>query len=316
LALKANKALFFVFKLTVSCIFLYLVFTKTGMEKVLHTLGQLSPYAFAASVMLYIFAQYISTLRWKCLLPGGFGTGKLFSLYMIGAFFNTLLPGIIGGDAVKAFYLYQATGKGSLTLASVFMDRYIGLFVLIVFGAIAYPFGYHYLADTIVAWLLPLVVTAFFAGSLLVFGMRLGKRIRLLSEFYNYFYAYRNQKEVIAKTLGFSIFVQVAGISSVYILGLGMGERIPFISFLIFMPLIVLFSTLPKSISGLGVREGAFVLFFGLIGVRPEVATVISLAWFLSMAVGGLIGLIEYIRYKHEDVHTDAPPQGEKGDKV
>jgi uncharacterized protein (TIRG00374 family) len=286
------------------------------MEKVLHTLGRLSPYAFAASVMLYIFAQYISTLRWKCLIPRGFGTGKLFSLYMIGAFFNTLLPGIIGGDAVKAFYLYQATGKGSLTLASVFMDRYAGLFILIVFGAIAYPFGYHYLAGTIVAWLLPLVVTAFFAGSFLVFGMRLGKRIRFLSEFYSYFHAYRNQKEVIVKTLGFSIFVQVAGISSVYILGLGMGESIPFISFLIFMPLIVLFATLPISISGLGVREGAFVLFFGLIGVRPEVATVISLAWFLSMAVGGLIGLIEYIRYKNVVVHIDAPPQGKKGDRV
>ena len=39
---------------------------------------------------------------------------------------------------------------------------------------------------------------------------------------------------------------------------------------------------IPISISGFGVREGAFVLFFGLIGVKPEVAAAISLSWFIQ----------------------------------
>jgi len=55
---------------------------------------------------------------------------------------------------------------------------------------------------------------------------------------------------------------------------------------------------IPLSISGLGIREGAFVLFFGLIGVKPEVATAISLSWFITMTTAGIWGLIEYIRYK------------------
>jgi len=44
-------------------------------------------------------------------------------VFFIGSFFNTFLPGLVGGDAIKAFYLYKHSG---ISLASVFMDRYIG----------------------------------------------------------------------------------------------------------------------------------------------------------------------------------------------
>jgi uncharacterized membrane protein YbhN (UPF0104 family) len=57
---------------------------------------------------------------------------------------------------------------------------------------------------------------------------------------------------------------------------------------------------IPISISGLGVREGAFVLFFGFIGVKPEAAAAISLSWFITASAGSLIGLIEYVKYKKE----------------
>ena len=300
MALKANKISIFIIKLGISSSLLYIVLSKTGLEQVFLTLSGMSLPAFLSAISLYIFAQFISTLRWKLLLPGVLGIRKLFSLYMIGAFFNMLLPGIIGGDAIKGFYLYKATGKGALTLASIFMDRYLGFVVLIAICAIAFPFGYTYLQGSRVEWLLPAIVVSFIIASLLTFGLRLGRRIKLISQFYDYFHAYRNQKEIIGKTLLLSVFIQFSGIFSVYILTLGIGQHIPFLAYLIFLPLIILFSTLPISISGLGVREGAFVLFLGLIGIKPEVATAISLSWFVTMSAGSLLGLIEYIKYKRE----------------
>ena len=133
---------------------------------------------------------------------------KLFSLYMIGSFFNTVLPGIIGGDAVKAFYLYQVTGKGGLTLASVFMDRYLGFVMLMIICTIAFPFGYAYLKGSGIEWMPPLIVLIFITASLLIFGLRLGKKIKILSEFYDYFHFYRNQKGIITKALLISTLVQ------------------------------------------------------------------------------------------------------------
>jgi uncharacterized membrane protein YbhN (UPF0104 family) len=311
LALKANKILFLFLKLAVSFALLYVVLSKTGIDKVFVNLKSISLLSVFAAILLYIFAQFISSIRWKLLLPGDIGIGKLFSLCMIGSFFNTLLPGIIGGDAVKAYYLYRETGKGGLSFASIFMDRYLGFVVLILICTIAFPFGYRYLHGSQIVWLLPVVVLSFILGSFLVLGLRLGQRIRWVSEFYTYFHAYRNKKDVIGKALLLSVVVQSSGIFVVYIIALGMGEHIPLLAFMIFLPLITLFAMLPISISGLGVREGAFVLFFGFIGIKPEIATAMSLMWFFTVSFSSLIGLIEYIRYKKGEVSVY--PEEQKG---
>jgi len=289
-----------------------MVLARTGSAEVLATIGKINMGAFVLAVFLYILAQFISTLRWRLLLPEGLGLRKLFSLYMIGSFFNIFLPGIIGGDAVKGFYLYRATGKGSLSLASIFMDRYLGFVVLIAICAVAFPFGYTYLRGSGIEWILPFTILSFIIGSLLFFGLRLGQRVKFLSEFYNHFYFYRHQRGVIGKALLLSVFVQFAGIISVYVLSVGLSQHIPLLAFLMFLPLIILFSMLPISIAGLGVREGACVLFFGLVGVRPEAATAISLSWFMTMSAASLLGLVEYIKYKKQriDIHDTENKRG------
>ena len=302
MALKINKTAFVVLKVAVSSAFLYFVLAKTGYAKVLGVLGGIKLSAFVSAVLLYIFAQYISTLRWKLLLPPGLGTRKLFSLYMIGSFFNIFLPGIIGGDAVKGFYLYQATGDGSLSLASIFMERYVGFVVLIAICVVAFPFGYTYLHGAGVEWVLPVTLVSFVVGSLLFFRLRIGSRVNFVAQIYANFSLYRNKRGVIAKALFLSVFVQLAIIIAVYILSLGLGQHTPLLAFFIYLPLITLFSMLPISISGLGVREGAFVVLFGLAGVRPEAATAISLSWFITMSAGSLLGLVEYVKYKKERI--------------
>jgi len=300
LALKVNKILLSIIKLSISSVLLYFVFEKTGLTQVLRTLSSINVTAFVAAIFLYVFAQLISTLRWKLLLPDGLGLKKLFSLYMIGAFFNTFLPGIIGGDAIKGFYLYKITGKVGLALASVFMDRYLGFVVLIAICAVAFPFGYQYLYGSNMEWILLSVILSFILGSFLFFGLRIGQHIKHLADLYHYFHIYRNERGMIGKALLLSVCIQFSGFLAVYILALGLGQHIPFLSLLIYLPLIILIAMIPISISGLGVREGAFVLFFGFIGVKPEAAAAISLSWFITASAGSLIGLIEYVKYKKE----------------
>ncbi|MDH5201666.1 MAG: flippase-like domain-containing protein [Nitrospirota bacterium] len=302
MALKPNKIVLLTLKLCISSALLYLVLSRTGIVQVLSIMKGMSLPAFIFALFLYIFAQFLSTLRWRLLLPGVLGLRKLFSLYMIGAFFNTLLPGIIGGDAVKAFYLYKLTGNTSLSLASIFMDRYLGFTMLMAICTFAFPFGYQYLLGSRIEWIFPLTVLFFILASIFIFGLRLGKSIKIVSGFYNYFHSYRNQKPIIGKALLISAIVQLSNIFAVYILALGLGEHISFIVCLIFLPLIILFTMLPISISGLGVRESAFVVLFGIIGIKPEIATALSLSWFVSSAIGSLLGLFEYMRYKKEKV--------------
>jgi uncharacterized membrane protein YbhN (UPF0104 family) len=304
LAPKANKIFLTILKLAVSSALLYVVLSKTGIDKVFSLLKNMSISAFISAALLYLGSQFISTVRWRMFLPTEISARKLFSLYMIGTFFNNFLPGVIGGDAVKGYYLYREIGKGSLSLASIFVDRYIGFIGLIAICVVAYPFGFKYFAGSRVEWLLPLIVLGFLVSSLLIFGLRIGQRIKFLSEFYTYFHSYRNQKDVIGKTFVLSLFIQFAGIFSVYILARGLQQHIPLLAFFVFLPIIILLTLIPVSISGLGVREGAFVLLFGFIGVEPSAATAISLSWFVCVAAGSLVGLVEYLRYRRDEIQA------------
>lgn len=242
-------------------------------------------------------------------------------MYMIGSFFNTCLPGIIGGDAVKAYYLSRELKKNQISLennkssqqrpeahitaiASIFMDRYIGLSALIIIGIIAFPFGFGYIDKTspnhFIIWFMPIIFFGFFFTSFLLFRFRIAKQVGFLSGIYEYLDIYKTKRDVIAKGFIYSLVVQLSGIIAVYILSLNMPFDIHILPLLIFMPLIIVISMIPISISGIGLREFAFAFFLGSTGVPPDIAVALSLAWFLSVVAANLLGLIEYLRFKAE----------------
>ncbi|MDA8241765.1 MAG: lysylphosphatidylglycerol synthase transmembrane domain-containing protein [Nitrospiraceae bacterium] len=294
--MKINKTAFFLFKLVVSALSLYIVFSEAGPRQILSMMRRIGPLYFFTACLIYIAAQAISTFRWKLLLPENFTFRKLFSLYMIGAFFNSFLPGLVGGDVVKAYYLNKDARKLGVTLASIFMDRYVGYVALMIVGMVSYPFALRYFGASVYKWVMPAIVCAFIVGSFLFFGLRLGRRFTTMSEFYEYFVLLKSRKVVIAKAVLMSLCVQIMGFSAVALLASAMGEDIPIFLLFVFLPIIITVTTVPISISGLGVREGAFVLLLGLIGIRPELATSLSLSWFFSSFLGSLPGLAAYIK--------------------
>jgi len=294
LALSTNKAFIVLLKLAVSSLALYIVFSKADSGHTFSIIKSIGPFYFFSAVFLYIFSQLISSFRWKLLLPEHFTIKKLFSIYMIGAFFGSFMPGIVGGDAVRAYYLNKKAKKMSLTLASIFMDRYLGYASLMMIGISAAPFAFSYFGTSPYKWIMPFIFAAFVVGSLLFFMLQLGKRFRGMSEFYEYFASLKKQKGIIINAILISLLVQFLNFFIVVVLAAGMGEKIPLLVLFVFLPIIITITMIPISISGLGVREGSFVILLGLIGVRSEIATSLSLAWFFSVFVGSIPGLAIY----------------------
>jgi uncharacterized protein (TIRG00374 family) len=295
---RLKKYLIFALKLLVSGTLLYFVLSRAGVGNVVELLKNIPPASFIAAVVLYLMALFLCTVRWKLLLPEKFGLRKLFPLYLIGSFFNTFMPGLVGGDAVKIYYLYKKTGKGAQALSSVFMDRYIGFTALMTLGLVAYPFGFKYFKGLWIEWLLPLVILIFVLVSLTVFGLRLGQRISVIGKLHDYFHAYRKKRVIMAKALALSFTLQLLVMLAIYILALGLDITIPFTALLVFIPIITTIATMPVSLSGIGLREAAAVLLLGTMDVSPESATALSFAWFLMAATGGLTGLYEYLKVK------------------
>ncbi len=324
---QANKQLktflIFILKFAVSAALLYILTSKIGAETIIGYLRLLNPLAFICAVGLYIFSIYISSLRWSLLINQAISKKRLFSMYMIGSFFNTCLPGIIGGDAVKAYYLSREikgiqptepledniaakdNPEGNVTaVASVFMDRYIGVSALMIIGMIAFPFGFGYIDKTsphqFLIWLMPAIFFAFVLASFILFRFKIGASIRFLSSLYQHLDLYKTKRDIIIKGFIYSLIIQISGIISVYILSVGMSFEVPILMLLIFMPVIIVISLLPISISGIGVRELSFAFFLGSAGVPSDVSVALSLSWFFSVVTASLWGFIEYLRFNVE----------------
>ena len=294
--MKTNKVALLLLKIVVSALSLYLIFSRSDIGHVYALMKQIGPFYMSAAALLYVISQVGSTYRWKLLLPDKFTVRRLFSLYMIGSFFNTFLPGAVGGDFVKAYYLNKDAKKLSLTLASIFMDRYLGFVSLMIIGIVTFPFVSGFMAGSVYQWSMPVIFVSFIVASFLFFGLQLGRRFKTVSEFYDYFVTFSARKSVLVKAVVWSLVIQMIGFSAVALLAFAIGVNIPLYVFLAFLPIIVTITTIPISISGIGLRENGFAILLGLLGVKQEVAIAISLSWFFSTFLGSLPGLVAYIR--------------------
>lgn len=290
-----KKVLSFGLKLFVSGVLLYVFISRVDINAVIKIIKQTKIPLFIAAFFIYFNAMFISTKRWSLFLPQRIKYFKLFSLYLIGSFFNTLLPGLVGGDAVKAFYLYRHIGKGGASLATVFMDRYMGLVAMAGIAIIGFIAGYSYIKDTEIVWVIPLFMISLFFASLILWRLNWG-RMKFLSAFYMPLMEYKTRKGIIYKGLLLGFVVQFIGIISVFVLSLSIDFTVPIIYFFIFIPVISVASAVPVSIAGLGIREAAFVILFTKAGVPSEKALSLSVLVFISMCLVSLIGGIEYLR--------------------
>jgi uncharacterized protein (TIRG00374 family) len=90
-----------------------------------------------------------------------------------------------------------------------------------------------------------------------------------------------------------STVVQISRIYVHYLVGLSLGVRIPAGYYFLFVPMLATLVSLPISLNGLGVREGAGVVLFGLAGLTREQAfTVPFLTYLISVVISLLGGLI------------------------
>src|ERR1700733_9352980 len=105
----------------------------------LRSLERERPEFFIAAVALYVAGQLLCAWRWRLLAAVINLRGPLseFLRYtFIGIFTNLFVPGLLGGDAARAFYLGRRHGKIGEAIASALADRGYGLMGLFWLGAL------------------------------------------------------------------------------------------------------------------------------------------------------------------------------------
>jgi uncharacterized protein (TIRG00374 family) len=294
-------------KIGVSLGLLLLLLWKVGWRETWETFSDSDFRYLLAAWALYLFSMVLRAYRWQVLLliqQVNVPLSKLTSLYFVGTFFNTVLPTGFGGDVVRMYELSKYSGEGTESVSTVLVDRLCGFLVLFIMASLALIFSYR-LVPPAVSVIIIVITLSSWLGVWVVFSQSLWKwlqRLPLLSwllekegaqDFYVSIQAYRTYAifRALLASLVFNISLMVFN----YLVALALGVRISPWYFLVFIPIISFLLTLPVSFSGLGVREGGYVLLFAQAGVPNSVALAMSLSVYGMMVATGLLGGLLYV---------------------
>ena len=251
---------------------------------------------------------FIAAFRWQIYaraLSIPLSVGTAFRLYLIGQFFGQVLPAGIGGDALRVWLLSRrgvAVGVGAV---SVVLERLTGLLGLLVLMAILLPLTFSYVDDTAarltIAFLLAAGGGAISAIVGLSFVPHLIKRWRtvaLVSKLAELASDTRRVGFMLKPALSaftLSLMMHLLSVLTVYFLARGLNMEITALECLALVPVVVLISTLPISLAGWGVREGAMVAALTFAGVETSEALALSILFGLTLLVVSLLGAIFWL---------------------
>jgi uncharacterized protein (TIRG00374 family) len=104
-----------------------------------------NPWLLVAALAVFPVTFLITSYRWNKLLEAvgvRMGLGRAFVINMVGAFYNTFMPGSTGGDVLKAYYASKQTPHRMNAVVSVFFDRLLGLLALVMVGGVMAAYQY------------------------------------------------------------------------------------------------------------------------------------------------------------------------------
>ena len=310
---KFKPLLILLLKVLVSAGLLVYFFTRIHIERFVQTFATADFSYVAVILVVYLLSQFVGAVRWMILArPLGFKTPLkvLVHYYLIGMFFNLFAPGTVGGDVSRIYYLARDGEQnvdrkwGGATMhaaVSVFIDRVIGMAVLVWLGALALLFFPQYAVPAAVRSVTYALAGGFILGGLLLPVLRrvlpadghpvvVKLRVALRS--------YRAHWQAVPQAILLSFVVHFMQAWIHMLLGRAIHIDIPYSFCLILYPLVGTFSALPVSLNGLGLREGGYLFLFQFIGVGSEKGVAFGLSLFVIIALDSLIGGLLFLLQK------------------
>ncbi len=308
-----NPTLLKILKYGLSIGLLVWLITGTDLRVVVDLIGEARRADLALAFAAYMVSVLVAAYRWQLLLHARRSALSLTNatrLYFIGNFFSNFLPTSIGGDAVRALSAAADLGKRADAFASVFIERFVGLFAIVSmallgFLLIALELEHTYIISaTIALYLLMIAVfPLLFSKTGVAFLKRMYGGIKLLNlgdragRLHDVLYQYGEHRGALAANFVLSIIYQGVIVVMNIFVAQSLGLPIHPMYFVVFVPIIGTVSMFPFSINALGVREGGYVLLFAQIGRPDSEALALSLILYgitvLSSLPGGLLFAIQ-----------------------
>jgi len=279
--------------------------SRVDPNDVVMAFRRLSWSAALGAVTVVSFGLVCGMVRWRLLLRA-YGAidlppwPRVAHLYLVGHFYNTYAPGGVGGDVIRGVAGRKAFGdldwaSATSGLAVVFIERVVGVSALLVLAAGAYLVEPIPGMENVGLW--AGVGLAAAAAALMGIALaprlaphlpeKIGKPLRALPRLYS---AWPFLMAVFLSLVIHSVNI-VAGHAIMH----SLEPSVTVAQSAVVMPLIGASAFFPLTVGGAGVREAAFALLYGTVGVPEATAYAGSLSFWatqlLTAGAGGLINL-------------------------
>lgn len=275
---------------------------------------------FTLLAVLILWVVPLAALRWWLLLRAiglQVPLKRANLLTWIGNFFNTTLPGAVSGDFVKGFYIIRSQEKEDKTPAftTLLIDRFVGLFGLIVMAFFALLFNLNFIFSQSALIPLAWTITGLFLSTILfytivIFPFKEGKDPfilmlnklpgnKLMVKVYLAFKSFQHQKPTLVLTLLMSMILHISVAFLFFQIARMMGvKELSLTTQFFIMPIGLITIALPIAPGGVGVGHLAFGELYRYVGIS-EGADIFNLYVIIQLSVF-LLGVIPYLFHAGE----------------
>jgi uncharacterized protein (TIRG00374 family) len=315
-------------KVVVSLILFGWLFRRVQWAQIGPALHNADPRWVAASAAVLIASHFLASYQWGRLL-GAAGIElpfwKVSAYYFVAQFFNNFLPANVGGDFMRTLDASRSGSTRANALSTVILDRLIGTVALggvAVVSTLPAIDRFHLAAPYagVVAFFVVSVVMlramleprvlATLERTLARIGLsRLSPSLDRLSESLAEF---RNRKRLLLELLSVALVTQIMRIGVHILFARALGIHVEAAYFFLFVPLLAVIVSLPISLNGIGVREGAGILLFGMVGLDRASAFALQFGTYLvAVGVSLIGGLVFLARIPGRRARSRAKPPAE-----
>jgi len=295
-------------KIGITLMLLTLIFRHIDFSAVLATMRRIDGTYLVLALGIQLLSTILASYRWFMIMQVlHFGQDFAFYLksYFKGMFFNQGLPTTLGGDALRALDVAKLGHRKRDAFYGVLIDRVAGLFSLLVLNLAANISSSELLPKPVFSALtaitlvgIPAIIALGFAGQLHFLQKLWGAN--LVHELSTRIQRVFNSASRFSGHLGLGIVIHLLSILAMYFIGTGMNVGQSLLTFLVIVPPVILLTIVPVSIAGWGVREGAMIGLFAMVGADKTVVLSMSILYGLSVLITSLPGLYFYWVVQHK----------------
>jgi uncharacterized protein (TIRG00374 family) len=235
---------------------------------------------------------------------------------MIGLFFNTFMPGSVGGDLIKAWYVAGKEPQNrTKAVFTVLLDRVLGLTVIILCAAITVFFFSTSLQNKVELQAVTWSIWIFSLVSLLSLGifffpwiwkrplvlkmLSFLRKSKKTSKLLDATLLYQNQRPQIFIAFILSTLSISSSVFFYYLQGNHLGAGLNLEQYFVIVPLAVTVSAVPLLPGGIGTGQIAFFTLFKWMGVsNPELGGTLCTLVQIYTILFNCLGYVFYLQYK------------------